>query len=336
MRRRCGRRLSTARFAQPADLYSRRVTARARRLGANGVVCLRSRTGDHTLLDGARRDRVLGSSRVRARPAPSLARRVDAAGVPQWTANGVPICTAPTNQTNYLALPDAASGVVVVWLDPRDAGTTGVDIYARRVNAAGTALWAPNGVVLCNALTNQTDLEAVSDGAGGAIAVWTDTRDFGTTGADVYARRVDVNGTPLWTANGVALCAAPTNQHDHKTVIDGFGGAMVFWGDTRDFGTTGTDLYGQHVDASGSVLCVANGVAMCQALTNQGTLSSRHRARGSDPRVARTTRPRHDRCRHSMRSGCAVARVGATTCAVPGADLGLQRCRAAAGRARVR
>ena len=60
--------------------------------------------------------------------------------------------------------------------------------------------------LLCTGIGSQYT-GIVSDGAGGAIVTWEDYRST-TTGPKIYAQRVSAAGVPLWTADGVALCAA--------------------------------------------------------------------------------------------------------------------------------
>ena len=63
------------------------------------------------------------------------------------------------------------------------------DIYAQRVNAAGSPQWTADGVALCTAANDQRDPTIVSDGAGGAIVTWDDRRNGGY---DIYAQHVPV------------------------------------------------------------------------------------------------------------------------------------------------
>src|SRR5689334_16484129 len=75
--------------------------------------------------------------------------------------------------------------------------------YAVWPNATNT------GVPLCTLTGNQAVSAAVTDGKGGMIAVWS---DFRSGNEDVYAQRVDVNGNPRWTTNGVAVFAGAGPQ----------------------------------------------------------------------------------------------------------------------------
>ena len=181
--------------------------------------------------------------------------RVSAQGTPLWFANGVPLSIAVSNQTNPKAVSDGAGGAIVVW---EDARTGPADVYAQRVNAAGTTQWTFNGVALATAASTQLYPVAASDAAGGVIVAWEDQR---TGGNDLYARRVNAAGVPQWIANGVAICTAPNAQFGCALVSDGAGGAILTWSDNRNGG--GADLFAQRVDASGASQWTANGVALC-------------------------------------------------------------------------
>jgi hypothetical protein len=148
----------------------------------------------------------------------------------------------------------------VTWQDERDYFTTGADIYAKRLDDSGNALWVADGVSLCVATNAQWSPEIVSDGSGGAIVTWPDQRDNGTTGNDIYAQRVDGNGNALWVTGGVSLCVATGDQYNPQIVYDGSGGAIVTWKDERG---SDDDIYAQRVDGNGNTLWVADGVSLC-------------------------------------------------------------------------
>jgi len=168
----------------------------------------------------------------------AYAQRVNESGVPQWTANGVALSTAADTKVAVTIVSDGVGGAIVAWEDHR----SGADIYAQRVDTAGARLWAADGVALCAAVGNQFSPMIGSDGAGGAIATWEDGRSGVTL--DIYSQRVNASGTPQWTSDGVVLCIAANDQFDPMIVLDGTGGAIVTWEDTR---TGPYDIYAQHV-----------------------------------------------------------------------------------------
>lgn len=188
------------------------------------------------------------------------AQRVDASGVPQWTTDGVELCVADFNQHNPTIAPDGVNGAIVVWQDHRN-GTP--DIYAQRVDDSGNVLWDIDGVALCTATRHQLTPVAIEDGLGGAIAVWVDRR---AGLGDIYAQRVDMDGTMLWTANGVALCTEPADQAVPVLTAAGDNGAVVAWADQR---SGDWDIYVNHLDSDGNVLPTIDGIAVCTATGDQ-------------------------------------------------------------------
>ncbi len=178
----------------------------------------------------------------------------------QWTDHGETISAAVGSQYNAEIIPDGAGGAIMVWMDFRSLDN--YDIYAQRIDGDGNVLWTADGVAVCTAAAGQINPQIISDGAGGAIVVWSDSRS-GPTDSDIYAQRVDANGNMLWTANGKAISNAPQNQEVPNIAPDGSGGAIICWRDFRN----GTDLniYAQHVDTGGNALWNLNGVSVCSA-----------------------------------------------------------------------
>ena len=174
------------------------------------------------------------------------AQRVSSTGVPQWTANGVPVCTAPNDQLLPVTL-NSGTGVLIVWSDFRN----GVDynIYGQRLNNQGAPFWATNGVEICGAGGDQYDHQIVPDGAEGMIATWTDEQAI--EGGDVYAQRVTSAGITPWSTDGVLLCSADREQRVPAIASDGAGGAIVAWEDRRlEFND---DIYAQRILSSGTL-----------------------------------------------------------------------------------
>jgi len=97
------------------------------------------------------------------------------------------------------------------------------------------------------------------DGTGGAIIVWQDHR----SGAryDVYAQRLDGNGVPQWTNDGVAISRAANNPQFlfPQIIPDGSGGAVIVWQDMRNGSWF---MYAQRIDSAGIVQWTPNGAAV--------------------------------------------------------------------------
>ena len=130
---------------------------------------------------------------------------------------------------------------------------------------ARASQWVLNGAPVCLAQNNQQYPEVVSDGEGGVIAVWMDTRsgqDY-----DLWAQRIDAWGRPVWQADGVPVALVVMDQMYPSVTSDGAGGAVIVWEDLR----TGIDrdVYAQRLGPNGNPLWTVNGVAVCSAGFNQ-------------------------------------------------------------------
>ncbi len=236
-------------------VYAQRVNAAGVPLWtADGVFLGTPATDPTTTADGAGGAIVTWQRLVASGNNDIYAQRVDAAGVPQWTAGGIAVCIAAGDQQDPVLVSDGAGGTIVTWYDRRDPAR--YEIYAQRVDASGVPQWMADGVELCNQWSLKPRI--VSDGAGGAIVAWEDARGGPTW--DVYARRVDASGVPQWMADGVALCTAANNQVQVAIAPDGAGGAIVTWQDAR---SPLGGIYAQRVNASGVPQWTANGVGLC-------------------------------------------------------------------------
>ena len=170
----------------------------------------------------------------------------------QWSSDPAlnnPIVRAGNNQSAPRIISDGKGGAIICWYDER-AAVSSFDIYAQRIDHDGFVRWTVNGVAICTASGSQIEPDIASDGQGGAIIVWTDTRSGDN---DIYAQRVDSSGNVLWMADGVAVAQGSTNQANPKIVSDARHGAIVTWnGGTGGFPPT-SKIYAQRIDQSGAL-----------------------------------------------------------------------------------
>ena len=167
-----------------------------------------------------------------------------------------PIHADTDQQSTPRVASDGSGGAIVAYFSYPSGSNT--DIYAQRIDAGGQLLWTPGGVPVCTADQNQGYLEICSDGAGGAIIVWSDYRIGGT---GVYAQRIDSSGTALWTADGAKAIYLTHYQWAPQVVSDGAGGAIVTWYERRIAGQE--DIYAQRFDADGDTLWPPGGLPIC-------------------------------------------------------------------------
>jgi len=122
---------------------------------------------------------------------------------------------------------------------------------------------------ICNAPGQQSAIQVIGDGEGGAIITWEDTRD---THFDIYAQRLDRHGNILWEENGVPICTAEENQKQPQIISDGAGGGIIVWQDMRH-GIANSDIYAQRVNAEGGLLWEENGIPVCFEINAQNSPS---------------------------------------------------------------
>jgi len=194
-----------------------------------------------------------------------FAQWIDQRGNLRWGTSGILVCSMGLDQQHPAISSDGTGGVFVAWQDEGDQ-----NLYAQHLDANGAPLGTPGGFPVCSASGEQTQIQMVSDGAGGAILVWLDMRNGSTN--DIYAQRIDGSGTPMWTPDGVPVTLAAGNQSSHWISGDGSGNVYVVWQDYRN-GYSNIDVYTQRILSNGSQAWDANGTAVVTHTGNQYTPS---------------------------------------------------------------
>jgi hypothetical protein len=169
--------------------------------------------------------------------------RITESGGLAWTSGGVAICTAAQNQDSPELVPDGTGGAIIAWRDFRN-GLYGA--YAQRIQGDASIQWAADGITVCSYTSGQEKIRMVSDGTGGAIVTWEDSR-MGRD--DVYCQRLDASGNRLWAPLGLAVTNAFDNQVTPRIAADGSGGAIIAWQDYRS--GTNDDIYAQRIERNG-------------------------------------------------------------------------------------
>jgi len=174
------------------------------------------------------------------------AQKINLKGFGQWDINGTIICNESGNQIDIQITSDGAGGAIITWSDER-RGSSQDDIYAQKINTMGISQWCDNGRLICDAPSEQEGPQITSDGAGGAIIAWQDTR-FGDS--DIYAQKINSDGMIQWDENWTLICNATGNQLDPQITSDGAGGAIIAWQDER-IAIDQDDIYAQKIAGPG-------------------------------------------------------------------------------------
>ncbi len=192
------------------------------------------------------------------------AQRVDALGQMLLVGDGVAVASGSGMEDQPTACSDGAGGIIVAWQD-KNADPVFYDIHAQRLDAGGRPLWndgASVSVVVWD--WDQSGPTICTDGAGGAVIAWNDSRD---DVGDVYAQRLDLVGTALWTANGVAVCVQSGDQDAITARPASDGDPLLAWVDRR---TGSPDIYGQKLDLTdGASRWSTGGAPICTATESQ-------------------------------------------------------------------
>jgi hypothetical protein len=143
---------------------------------------------------------------------------------------------------------DGVGGAIVCWGDDSNA-----NIYAQRIDKAGNTLWANAGIASSNAFASHFP-QIASDGNGGAMITWQDTR---SGNFDIYAQSVNAAGVVQWAANGIVICSDTGLQEYPQAVSDGNGGVIITWQDNR---SGNYDIYAQRINSAGAVQWAVNGI----------------------------------------------------------------------------
>ncbi len=162
-----------------------------------------------------------------------------------------------TREIAVQSFDDGNGGAVSVWVTNRNNNG---DIYAMHMMADGTPdpNWTEHGVMVAGGPEDQSSADtpvytADTDGAGGLIVGWPDTRD--PNDDNLYANRINADGELVWgDSSGIAISMAAGDQGKFRMAPDGLGGAYFVWIslDTASVNND-DDIFGQHVQAGGTV-----------------------------------------------------------------------------------
>jgi hypothetical protein len=160
---------------------------------------------------------------------------------------GIPVTTA-TGAQEYPTVASDGTDYFLAWQDIRSGN---YDIYAARVDSAGTVL-DPAGLIICDATGAQTTPAAVYN-APDFLVVWDDARG---ADSDIYGGRVETDGTRL-DGTGFVVCGTTGVQQFPALSYDGINGVAV-WVDYR---AGQADIYANWITPNG-VRLLTNGAAI--------------------------------------------------------------------------
>lgn len=205
------------------------------------------------------------------------AQKIDTNGAQVWgggsplqiSSNALQIANFPQ------IVPDGAGGAVFGWY-----GSSPLQCYAQRVNAAGTVLWTANGVP---ASTNGSQIRVSPsvcfDSSTGETYLFYTEQNSTQSMSGVYGQKYDAAGNRMWTDNGKALQAISSNSRifvNCYAVEPGY--AVTCWVDSSGFGQD--QLLASMVDSNGDPVWSPGIVTLASALNNKGRVVAARSANG--------------------------------------------------------
>jgi hypothetical protein len=172
--------------------------------------------------------------------------------------NKITLSSTPSWWSEPLLISDGAGGAIIVWEDSRNVDS---DIFAQKISADGSVQWTASGVPIAVQPANQRRPQLVSDGSGGAVVVWEDSRGPGT---QTYAQHIDSGGSTQWTENGILL--SQRSGLAPQIIKSADGNYIVVYADNDSNGGTPDYLRAQKISPGGVLLGDPGGTV----ITNMG------------------------------------------------------------------
>ncbi len=196
-----------------------------------------------------------------------FAQKLDDNGEIQWPEGspdyaGVTVVElTESREVSPAVFDDGSGGATIIWVSDRsDYG----DLFSMHLlnDGAPDPNWNENGNLFAGGDGEQANYQgygftAVTDGAGGIVAGWIDTRD--PEDANLYMNRMNVDGELMWAdSSGLALCTVPGDQSNPRVIGDGLGGCFFGWLSEGSYNGR-ANIWMQHVQEDGAVDWGENG-----------------------------------------------------------------------------
>lgn len=155
---------------------------------------------------------------------------------------------------NPPGIPDGSGGAYYVAYDVIQGHP---DMAIQHIDSNGNPRWT-NGLRLSSSLKSKYGPALISDGFGGAIALWREDNNTGDYADDnIRAQRISSAGELLWGSAGIDITEGGS-AIDPVIISDGSGGAIIGW-------RLVPLLYVQRVSASGALLWGKGGIRVAQS-----------------------------------------------------------------------
>lgn len=186
---------------------------------------------------------------------------LDFSGTPVWAEGGIPVSQATLKQLQPRFTVGDEGGVYVTWLDERNGGYPQSDIYLQYVLPDGSMGLEVDGLALTSGMKYQNGGLVRTDGAGGALVVWSNAS---TGSIGVTAQHIRLDGSQAWDVDGEEFFfGIDGDASKFQTLVWDDNEAMIFWEDNRWAGT-GAVAMAQVMDPTAAIQYTMDGVALSE------------------------------------------------------------------------
>ncbi len=180
--------------------------------------------------------------------------KLDLSGNLLWNPDGLQICTADGEQTNFRITSDNSGSVNIIWVDGRAETSNIYQLYSQYINSSGILIWPADGVYVTTIQRPYSNPLPRFSGDKFYL-LWDDARP-GCAG--LFCQVLNQAGMPLLTPGGNLLNQGIETYSRPDIVVPRQNGVAVVWEDSR-FNLSGNRIYIQYVNADGSAAFETNG-----------------------------------------------------------------------------
>lgn len=159
----------------------------------------------------------------------------DGSVAPGWTADGLPVCTAPDFQEGPVVAVDGAGGAYVAW---GLTGGQGNGIHAQHILSSGAPApgWPVNGKQVFGPLSGYQDFPVVAPDRLGGLFVTAKMYPAGMIGSKVYLQHMTFHGDfdATWSAGGYAADTTATTDQAYPALAGAEPGAVFLAWDRNE------------------------------------------------------------------------------------------------------
>jgi hypothetical protein len=187
--------------------------------------------------------------------------KLDAAGNPQFAADGIPIQGGTNEQPAFCGVVPAENGAYVVqWVRDIHSFSSPRHIRAQKFDASGNAVWVnPVAVYDLNSVPIAYQPIVRPDGAGGAIFCW--HRSLNNV-YDSLVQHLDATGAELFAHNGLLVSTEANRFRLDPSLAVLAGGDLIVGFEKTDLNQSQWGVGIQRISGAGTRLWTNNGIEL--------------------------------------------------------------------------